>query len=180
MVQVEQPAPFGGGRLPLPQTEVTRLVNELVRGAAGGPGGDVFSSKRLEFNGRADDDLAFITPTGDPRFLAGSSRHVRLVDLTNMTEVRFTTRVMTASTSPNTPRLRLVYALAFSSSFGDYSNINDDGNAVCSLAATGQITNDWVKLATAAATKGVQVAVLEEGGDSSAEARVGAVVAEFR
>lgn len=112
-------------------------------------------------------------------FLGGSSgRAIQLLDLTDFSEVRLVARVVTASTSTNTPKIAAKFKATFDATVGNYAILGTSAVEV-SLAATGLIASSWVPLA-AAAKADVVVCLAGSGGDADKDPVVGSVVLQFR
>lgn len=111
-------------------------------------------------------------------FMNGNDRNVWKVDLSNYTQARLVLRVTTASASANSPRVRLRYHTAFSTTIGDYIDIGTSEIA-CSLASTGVIASSWIDLVTAAKAD-IFLIGSEIGGDGAADPVYASVVAYFR
>jgi len=127
------------------------------------------------------DTGANLTLTNQPNaenFLAAVSRAVTLIDLTTYTQVRLVARVQTGSASANSPRLRLRYHTAFSTTVTDYSDIGTSEVAT-SLVSTGVIASSWINI-TALAKADVYVTVTQLGGDGAADPVIGFINAYFR
>jgi len=122
-----------------------------------------------------------LTLTNQPstlQFLAATDRHITRADLAGYTEVRLVARVTTGSASQNTPRLILRYRTAFSTNAADYLAVGNT-EVTCSLASTGLITSAWQTLVSGAKAD-VFLAVLQEGGDGTADPALGSISVQFR
>jgi len=127
------------------------------------------------------DGSAAITMTNQAnseQFLGNSNRIITKVDLTHYTQVRLITRVVTGSASANSPRVYAEYHTAFSTTIGNYVGIGTS-TVNCSLTSTGLIDSGWIDLADGAKAD-VFIAVLQNGGDATADPAVGGVYLHFR
>lgn len=150
---------------------------------------DVFTAERLKlvrlrpivlpFYARSDGTVTLTNQPSAEQFLSNGNRNINLIDLAQFTQVRFTVRVTTASTSANDPRLRVRYATAFSTTVGDYVDIGTS-EVAASLAATGVADSGWVNLAAGAMVDDVFVAVMMLGGDGDKDPVHGPVMVYFR
>jgi hypothetical protein len=111
-------------------------------------------------------------------FWTANSRVTTFVDLSDMRQARLVVGVNTASASPNSPVIRLLYHTSFSSSAGDYVSIAASGNIEVSLSSQGVFVSSWVDLA-AGAKADVVVGAFSDGGDSDKDPNAYAV-AQFR
>lgn len=112
------------------------------------------------------------------QFLGNNTNHITMADLSPFNEVRLGVRVATNSASPNNPRLEAVYAGVFSTTIGDYSDIGDF-TVSASLSTAGYVFSNWITLATDAKTE-VAIAIIQAGGNASADPAVSNVRLEFR
>lgn len=117
-------------------------------------------------------------PLADTLF-AGSTRHIRKLDLTNYTQCRLTmTKASVAGAAASKLILRYK-ADPWSATVGDYSDI---GTSEVSLAASGGIdglVSSWIDL-VAGAKGDVWIALVGSGGDGALDPTFGAISAEFR
>lgn len=116
------------------------------------------------------------------QFLGNNNRNIARQTLTDCTEARLVTRVVTGSASANSPRLRVMYDLAsggFSTTIGNFTSIGNAGEVACSLATAGVIDSGWVAIADAAKAD-VYLAVTQIGGDAVADPVVGLATLYFR
>lgn len=111
-------------------------------------------------------------------FFLGSNRAITSMDCTYYTQCRLVVRVTTASGSANTPKFRLRYHTAFSTTIGDYVDMGTS-EVACSLASTGLIRSSWIDLA-ASAKADVYIICEGVGGDGAADPVVCYIQAEFR
>lgn len=86
---------------------------------------------------------------------------------------------MTASASPNNPRIYAQFHTAFTTTPGTFSPLGASGDVDVSLAAAGHVETPWTNLATAAIAD-VFLTVLMNGGDAAADPALGAVAIQFR
>ena len=128
----------------------------------------------------AVDNLTLTNQASAADFLGGSSRVIQLADLADFTEVRLTARVRVTSTSANTPRIYGVYSTTFSSDSANYTALGATTPAQISLATVGVVRSSWVTLATGARLDDIYIAVLQAGGDDTADPSLGYVMLEFR
>ncbi len=112
------------------------------------------------------------------QFLGNANRNITKVDLTNYTQVRLITRVVTASASANSPRVYAEYNTTGSLTVGTYSDIGTSAVS-CSLSTTGIIDSGWVDLVSGAKAD-VFVIVIQNGGDAAADPALGGVYLHFR
>jgi len=110
-------------------------------------------------------------------FFANSNRNVFRIDLTGYDRVRISCRVTTASASVNSPRLRVRYRTAFSTTLSNYSDIGTS-EVAASLSSTGHASSSKISLA-AGAKADVWVTVEQIGGDGAEDPVVAAVAVEF-
>lgn len=130
------------------------------------------------FYGDTAANLTLTNQSNAENFLAAVSRAVTLLELSTYTQVRLVTRVQTGSASANSPRLRLRYRTAFSTTVTDYSDIGTS-EVSTSLTSTGVIDSGWVNI-TALAKADVYVTVTQIGGDGVADPVIGFINAYFR
>jgi len=116
-------------------------------------------------------------PTADA-FWTANSRNVTAADLTDMRQARLVVGVNTASASPNTPTVRLVYRTTYSTAVGDYVSAAASGNIEQSLASQGVFVTAWAGLA-AGAKVDVFIAGISTGGNASASPSI-YCMAQFR
>ena len=145
-----------------------------------GSGGGVYLSPRLAINFQANAaaNLTLTNQAVAEGFLGGSNRNIIGVELTDFTEVKLATRVVTGSASANNPRLVVEWATAFTVTAATFQNI---GTAAVqtSLTTAGYVDSGWIPLAPAAKATGY-VTVFQIGGDAAADPAVGPVVVYFR
>lgn len=136
--------------------------------------------RRLEFFASASGNLTLTNHPSTEQFLSNSSRNLQLIDLATCTQVRISARVITASTSANSPRLVVKYkAGSYSASIGDYADAGTSEVAV-SLATVTLANSGWISLAAGAVANDVIATVTQIGGDSDKDPAVCHVVVEFR
>lgn len=111
----------------------------------------------------------------------GNSRIATLVDLANYSQCRLVVRLVSSSSSSNSPRLRVRYKTgAYSSTISLYSDIGTSEVAVALDQSSGLYSSGWVTLDSDAQVDDVNLAVTEIGGDGVADPSVGSVAVEFR
>lgn len=156
-------------------------ANQFLRVNAAGTALEYVTLSRMFsqcFYGDTATNLQLTNQANAEAFLAAVSRDVTILDLTTYTECRLVTRVQTASASVNSPRLRLRYHTAFSTTVTDYSDIGTS-EVSTSLAATGVIDSGWISLVSGAKAD-VFVTVTQLGGDGAADPVIGFINAYFR
>jgi hypothetical protein len=124
-------------------------------------------------------NLTLTNATQADQFFAGSNSYIYKMDLQNYTQGRIVGRVSTASSSANSPKLKLGYHTAFSTTVGDYSAL---GTALEFSIFTGVSYGDsgWVDLASGSKISNVFVALLATGGDGDKDPVVGNICVQFR
>ncbi len=126
----------------------------------------------------ANANLTLTAQTQVEQFLANSTRSITQVNLSEYREVRIVTRVLTASTSINGPKVTAKYSTTFQTGLGSISDIGTTP-VESSLAATGMATSAWIPL-VAAAKADVFVTITQTGGDGAQAPAIGHLVLEFR
>ena len=122
--------------------------------------------------------VALTNQANAEQFLTNGSHVIRKADLTSYTQVRLLVRVTTGSASANNPRIYLEYFTSFSTTVSNYLAIG--ASAVnCSLTAAGLIDSGWINL-VAGAKADVFLAVLQNGGNASADPALSWVAAQFK
>lgn len=147
-----------------------------------GTGGLLFATGRhlaICFHAAANTTSASLgAHTNAAQFLCNNNRNMVQVDLTNYTQCRLMARVTTGSASVNTPRVRVRYYTAFSTTIGDFVDAGTSEIA-SSVASTGMITSSWIDLATGAKAD-IFLIVDQVGGDGSATPAIGQLQVYFR
>lgn len=135
----------------------------------------------IPFQAVASGNLTLTNQAVAAQFLGNSNRNITLVDLSNINQVRLVARVVTASASVNSPRLKVMYKTgAFSTTVGDYSNIAASGEAAAALTPVGVTDSGWVDIADLAKVDNVYLTIQQIGGDAAADPAVGLVTVRFR
>lgn len=103
------------------------------------------------------------------------------MDLTNFSQVRLVIHILTASASPNSPRIYIGYSPVFSNVSADFDNpIGAGGNFVSvSAAVAGGYVTEWTDLADAAKGE-VWLSSIVNGGDDSSDWSISQLSAQFR
>ena len=117
-------------------------------------------------------------PIGERFFPAATTTLIHQVDLTNYTQVRLLVRQTVTSASANTPIMYAEYFTAFSVTLADYVPIGSSAVSI-SMAGTGLKASAWINL-VAGAKADVFIAILESGGDSTADPAFASVVLQFK
>jgi len=141
-------------------------------------GGGSVPQLYIDLNAEAGAAAADTNAPATARFWCNSHRHVRWVDLTNYTEVKFqVNRQATNGAAGYTLELR--YHTAFATTVGTYSQIGTSAVSVNCVTANTWYETGWIAL-TAGAKAGVWLAIQASGGDGALDPTCGAVVAVFR
>jgi hypothetical protein len=132
----------------------------------------------LEFHSDAGANATLTNQANSEQFLANSNRNIMLADLTNYTQVRLLSRVVTGSASANTPRVYVEYSTSFTTTVGSYATIGSSA-VENSLTTAGYVDSGWINLATGAKAE-VYVTILQNGGDAAADPALGPTIVRFR
>ena len=138
---------------------------------------------RCYFHADASANAFIAAHPSTAQFLMNNNRNIQLLDAESYTQVRISHRVVTKSTSTNSPRLVLKYKTTYSQVVAEYVDMGEGDTPAEVTATIGSYliqTSGWVTMNTAARAAGIYIAIFQVGGDSSSEPRVASVVAEFR
>ena len=143
--------------------------------AGGGGSGQL----NLQFHSDGGANLTLSNQATAEQFLGNSNRNVTKADLTNYTQVRLLTRIVTVSASVNSPKILVKYKTTFDTTIGNYSAIGTSA-VECSIF-TGATFCDtgWVNLA-AGAKADVFITVAMSGGDAAADPALGNTAVQFK
>lgn len=155
-------------------THVEADVTDLDHPHAGGGAGQLI----INFHGDASGNLVLTNQANAEQFLANTPRSITRLDLSPYSQVRLVTRVISASSSINNPRIYLEYHTSFSTTVGDYSDIGDSLVST-GLTAAGLIDTGWIDL-VASAQDDVVIALLQNGGNAASDPQLGPIMVQFR
>ena len=133
----------------------------------------------VPFNTTPGSNLTLTNQVLAEQFLANSNRNITRVDLTYFNEVRIVSRVVTGSVSVNNPRLRVRYAIGFTTVVASYADIGTT-EVAAALGTSGVADSGWISLVAAARADNVFVTVTQIGGDGVADPALGFVNVYFR
>lgn len=176
----------GNARVPIAQIasgtpDGTKFVRDdgTLQTPAGGGGGSTSPKLAVVFHGDATANVTLTNQANAEQFLGNSDRNIKPVDLTDFTEYRLCARVVTASASPNSPRLYAQYHTSFTTTVATHSPLGASGDVALSLAAAGSVKTAWTAI-VAGAKADVFVTVMQNGGNASADPALGNVEVQFR
>lgn len=123
-----------------------------------------------------------LTDSPNTKRFAGNSMVSRLTiaNLADYKQVRFTGVVTTTSASANTPKIVLQYATTYTGTVGNYNDIGTSEVSFLLSGSTGIRDTGWIDLAAGAKIDPCYFAMMEQGGDSTADPAITAVYVEFR
>lgn len=155
------------------RTDFDALAAE-VAGLGGGGGGAGISI--LNFHSDATANLTLTNQTVAVQGLANANRNESYFDASGFTEVRLASRVVTASASVNSPRLRIEYSLNGSTWVVVGA---DSGGDVIALTPVGAKRTNWITIPEAARAD-VIWRIGQIGGDAAADPALGNTSLQFR
>jgi hypothetical protein len=135
----------------------------------------------VPFHADATANVTLTNQVAAEQFLANSNRNISRVDLTHFNQVRIVARVVTGSVSVNSPRLRVKYAIGFTTVVGSYANIGTGASEVAaSLSLSGVSDSGWIAIDSPAQTENTFVTITQVGGNAAADPAVASVMVYFR
>lgn len=171
--------PAGSDGATGPQGPAGATGPQGIQGATGPQGAaGLTGCLSIPFHSDASANVTLTNQAAADGFLGNSNRNITKADLTNYTQCRLLARVVTASASAASPRIRVRYRTAFSTTIADFSDIGTS-EVACSLSAAGLIDSGWINLA-AGAKADVFLTISQLGGDGVADPALGMVLAQFR
>lgn len=124
----------------------------------------------IDFHSDAGTALTLTNSPAAARFLGGSNRHVRKIDLTPFRQVRFTARVLVAGSANS--QLAVRWHGGSSLNIGDYQMLGVT-EVFAPLNALGWGGGQWIDLHPDAIGDNRLIAIRESGGDGAAEPQIG-------
>jgi hypothetical protein len=135
----------------------------------------------VPFHNVANANLTLTNQALAEQFFSNSNRNITRVDLTYFNQVRIVVRVVTGSASVNNPRLRVKYAIGFTTVIASYANIGTGAAEVAAaLNLSGIADSGWVDIDSAAQTEDTFITVTQQGGDGVLDPAVAMVLVYFR
>jgi hypothetical protein len=154
-------------------TVIGDRIKAAIAGLGGGGGGGI---SILNFHADATTNLTLTNQVAAVQGLGNSNRNEAYFDATGFSEVRLASRVVTASASTASPRLRIEYSLN-----GTAWNVvgADSGGDVIPLTPVGAKRTGWIALPLAAQAD-VIWRIAQIGGDAVADPAIGNTSLQFR
>jgi len=126
----------------------------------------------------ADANGVFSNMPAADTFLFSSARHIQLLDLNGMTFVRF--KVNKQGTAGQAgAKLTLKYALSYSETASNYSDIGTSAVEVAIDATNTYLDSGWIELTDEAKSGDVYIAVVGSGGNGVLDPAFGTISMAF-
>jgi len=148
-------------------------------GATGATGAVGAILRSVAFHADATASITMTNQAIAEQFLGNNNSNITLMDLAAATDIRIIARVVTGSASANSPRLRVRYRIAFSTTIADYIDIGTS-EVAASLTTAGVIASAWTPIVAGAQIASCFVTVTQIGGDAVADPVSGSVYVEVR
>lgn len=133
----------------------------------------------LNFHSDAGANATLTNQAQAEQFLGNSNRNISKVDLTNFTQVRLVTRIVTVSASVNSPKIYVKYKTSFDTTIGNYSAIGASAVECSMFTGATFCDSGWINL-VAGAKADVFIAIAMSGGDAAADPALGNTTVQFK